>query len=53
LAKFDSLDNPNENRIMFARKGRFGYMDGEGQIAIAPQYENAQRFSEGLAAVLQ
>lgn len=31
--------------------GKFGYMDKTGTFAIAPQYAQAARFSEGLAAV--
>lgn len=31
--------------------GRFGYMDRSGALTIAPRYESAAPFSEGLAAV--
>jgi hypothetical protein len=31
--------------------GRYGYMDRSGALTIAPQYESAAPFSEGLAAV--
>ena len=32
-------------------KGLWGYIDGKGQIAIKPQFQNARGFSDGLAAV--
>jgi WG containing repeat len=31
--------------------GRWGYVDGSGQISIRPQFQWAQSFSEGLVAV--
>ena len=36
---------------MIKSGGRFGYTDKEGKLAINPQFERAQAFSEGLAAV--
>ena len=33
------------------RDGRWGYVDRTGRVAIAPRFERAERFSEGLAAV--
>ena len=33
--------------------GLYGYVDIDGQWVIAPRFESAQPFSEGLAAVCQ
>lgn len=34
-----------------AANDKYGYKDGEGKIAVAPQYDLAYPFTEGLAAV--
>ena len=50
--KFDWIQDPtNASRILFRRKGRFGYMDKNGKIQIPAKYWNAHPFSEGYAAV--
>jgi len=33
------------------RDGKWGYVDRSGRVAIAPRFDRAERFSEGLAAV--
>ena len=33
--------------------GKWGYIDQQGEVAIAPQFDYAADFSEGLAAVQQ
>ena len=33
------------------RNGKYGYIDTQGNIAIAPQYDEAGNFLEGLVAV--
>lgn len=41
-----------ENVAAFSMDGlRWGYLDHSGQVVIQPAFEEAQRFSEGLAAV--
>jgi hypothetical protein len=34
------------------KDGKWGYIDRAGRVAIAPRFERAERFSEGLAAVV-
>lgn len=55
------FDLPGEYRYNFANglvvmrqfpEFKYGYMDLRGEVAIAPQFQDAQTFSEGLAAVL-
>lgn len=50
------LSQPSENRVVASfqsRAGRVrqGYLDENGDVAIAPQFDTAEPFSEGLAAV--
>lgn len=42
---------PMRPLFLIKKKGRWGYIDQEGKIAITPQFDEAQDFSEGLAAV--
>lgn len=45
--------NPNplvDGRRLY-QDGKFGFLNSEGKTAIAPKYDNASDFSEGLAAV--
>lgn len=37
--------------VPFPRKGKYGYRDGAGGYVIAPQFDYAGEFSEGLAVV--
>ena len=37
--------------IPFSQKGKYGYFDLNGKIAINPQFENASAFRNGLALV--
>lgn len=37
---------------LIAENGLFGYMDKKGEIKIAPQFESAWEFSDGLAAIM-
>src|SRR5205085_2466544 len=32
-------------------RGKWGYLDGQGQLVIQPRFNEARKFSEGLAAV--
>jgi hypothetical protein len=43
--------NPMRPLFLVKKEGRWGYIDREGKIAITPQFDEAQDFSEGLAAV--
>jgi len=52
------LDRPAEDRVGASFKNsngevKRGYFDGEGRLAVAPQFETAGPFSEGLAPVSQ
>ncbi|AYA35967.1 WG repeat-containing protein [Hymenobacter oligotrophus] len=40
-------------RLAFVQGQRWGYLDANGKVAIAPRFVRAQPFSEGLAAVRQ
>lgn len=39
------------SRFRIKERGRIGWMDGDGNVVIRPQYRYAGEFSEGLAAV--
>ena len=39
--------------LLVKSQGRYGYCDRNGTVAIAPKFEGASIFSEGLAAVSQ
>ncbi|MEI6157440.1 MAG: WG repeat-containing protein [Atribacterota bacterium] len=41
----------NEFTAIIEKDGRFGYVNNKGKEIIKPQYEKADFFSEGLAAV--
>lgn len=44
--------NYNEEQLYPVRKGeKWGYIDSKGNVAIKPQFQYAQNFSSGLAAV--
>ncbi|HET9598534.1 MAG TPA: WG repeat-containing protein, partial [Anaeromyxobacteraceae bacterium] len=42
------------SRVLFPvrRGGKWGYIDREARVAISPRFDRAERFSEGLAAVV-
>lgn len=40
-----------EGLARFSRKGKVGYFDRQGKVAVEPKYDDAKKFSEGLAAV--
>lgn len=46
-----ALAKGDEARFRILSDERWGYIDASGKIAIAPQFERAAEFSEGLAAV--
>lgn len=41
----------SQERYPYKRKGKWGYLDEQNLFAIAPQFEQASRFSNNLAAV--
>ena len=45
-------DNDSTPLFLFAKDGKFGFVDKTGKVAIEPQFELADPFSEGFAAVL-
>lgn len=50
----DSVDafGTESGGMMLARKGKlFGYLDDEGRVAIAPQFEGAYEFKDGFARI--
>ncbi len=47
----DACGGFSEGMAPFKIKGKWGYIDKDGTIKINPLYENANMFSEGLAAV--
>jgi hypothetical protein len=49
---FEEAKTPSGGRGLVRIKGKYGYVDtSSGALAIAAQYDDAQSFSEGLAAV--
>jgi hypothetical protein len=51
---FESFAQPNsapKRFVIWDERGKFGYMDETGRIAIKPQFDRAYPFTEGLAAV--
>jgi len=40
-----------EGRALISWKGKRGYFDRRGKLAVEPKYDDANKFSEGLAAV--
>lgn len=42
---------PNEIGFPIVEDGKWGYINAKGQLVIRPQFDAAERFSEGLAAV--
>lgn len=51
LAAFEVPSTPQEGRRIFAARGKFGFIDKAGRVAISPIFDDADAFSEGLAAV--
>lgn len=48
----EEIDSCTSDRWMAFRRGNlWGYVDGEGNVVIEPQYKEAKSFSNGLAAV--
>lgn len=47
----DEFFNEKKNRFLINQDDKFGYIDKHGNIVIEPQFESADEFSEGLAAV--
>jgi WG repeat protein len=44
--------NPEARRLFLVKQnGKFGYIDGGGNIVISPQFDACEDFSEGLAAI--
>ena len=50
--KYNRVDEFSEGLALIEQNGKYGYMDTQGNIAIAPQYDEAGNFSEGLVAVV-
>src|SRR5690242_9018643 len=38
---------------VFAREGKYGFVDDDGAVRISPQFDGALEFAEGVAAVAQ
>lgn len=51
LAQIGSVGCEHHNLSLMEQRGKWGYANSEGQCVIAPIYDTAQEFSEGLAAV--
>ncbi len=43
--------NFKEGLVVFKSSNKYGYMDTSGKVVVKPQYDYAEDFSEGLAAV--
>jgi hypothetical protein len=50
----EAREEPSHPQQLFVvvQNGRYGYIDAAGKLAIAPQFDDAENFSEGLAAVM-
>ena len=51
LMLFGQIASAQEALFPFAEKGKYGYINKTGKVIIAPTYEYADAFSEGLAMV--
>jgi hypothetical protein len=51
LQTTNKSESPNLERFLFMRNNKFGYIDRNGKIIIPAQFEEARKFSEGLATV--
>ena len=51
IHKFDFIDEFSEGLAAARKNGLYGYIDTAGQWVIAPQFQEAEPFSEGTAAV--
>lgn len=49
--KGNVFEGVNDGLILFDRDGKFGYVDFDNNVKIAPKYDYSCGFSEGLAAV--
>ena len=50
--KYNRVGEFSEGLALIEQNGKYGYIDTQGNIAIAPQYDEAGYFSEGLVAVV-
>ena len=50
--KYNRVGEFSEGLALIEQNGKYGYIDTQGNIAIAPQYDEAGNFSEGLVAVV-
>lgn len=50
--KYNRMGEFSEGLALIEQNGKYGYIDTQGNIAIAPQYDEAGNFSEGLVAVV-
>ena len=53
LGKLEQVLEINEGLIAYEKNGKFGYMDGNGEIIISPKYDFASPFVNGFATVGQ
>lgn len=51
LGSAQDTQKPGQPPTPFPRKGKYGYRDKGGEFVIAPQFDYAGEFSEGLAVV--
>ena len=50
--KYDRVGEFSEGLALIEQDEKYGYVDTQGNIAIAPQYDEAGNFSEGVVAVV-
>lgn len=51
--KYEQVRHFSNSLSAFRQDGKWGFMNGKGQVAIAPVYEECRDFSNGYAAVKQ
>jgi hypothetical protein len=49
--KYEWMGHLKDGRLRFKQKGKFGFLDREGNVAIERRFNEAEDFSEGVAAV--
>lgn len=48
---YDNIFDLEEEMILIYKNNKYGYLNNQGELAIPLQYEQADNFSEGLAAI--